>query len=154
MSLRVINYVDKIAEECFSDEDKSVLEYREGKRNITIAHTFKKYYRKACYAYTEEDLYNDICITKRENRDILEQLKALERHLALILDPSSYDKIFTRSENSQFKSKNTQVGTDKTDTTSNTTSNATTDDISSTTSIGSAQEGSAENNSVCKLEEA
>lgn len=152
--IRIRNIKDKIAEHCFSEEEKAVLEYPCGQQRITIADQIQYYYRTACYKYTEEELFKAICILKEENIDLYLQLESFRDYLKMALNPSNYDKMFIRTESNQHNTRSGNLNTDVSKSKTDTDTHSTTGDTSSTASLGISQDATSETNEVCKIEDA
>lgn len=99
-----------VSEECFTDEEKEVLEFKQGKRIITIEKILnRKYGKRAIRFKTKDDYLDAFTLILEPNLYRIDEIKELKEKIKIIKTPSShYD-----SNLNTIVGKNKSIGTNR-----------------------------------------
>lgn len=93
---RNINLIlGEVANRCFTEEQKQILEYQQGTTTITIADQLKRQYSGMYLVHSVDDTFNYIAQIVYENSYLIDEIKDLQERIKLIKDPRSYKETST-----------------------------------------------------------
>lgn len=80
----------QIADNCFSEEQRQILEYRQGKTDITIADQIERFYGTRYLLYSLPHTIKIFSQIVHENEHLIDEIKEYKRKIEIIKDPSNY----------------------------------------------------------------
>lgn len=151
--IKVTDLAEKIKNNCFTDEEKQILEFSINNRVIDISKQIKFYFKNCCYRHTEEELFDAIIMVKEDNKDLLKQIANYQITIKTALNPLAYQNLKTsrinrddiRGAMSQNSSNTTTNNKSKTDTVAN--------DFSQSGELNKGRSATSEVNQVSNLKE-
>lgn len=85
----------EVGDKCFTEEQKEILEYTQGKIRVTIADQLKRHFWGMYLVHSPEDTFNYFSQIIYENSYLIDEIKDLQEKIKLIKDPRSYKKTST-----------------------------------------------------------
>lgn len=92
-TLKIKDVIDTIVKNCFSEEDKQILEFTQNQTQITVKHQFLIHHKHACYEGELQDLELAIMYKIHQNQDLLLRIKDYTQNITKLLDLDEYNKV-------------------------------------------------------------
>lgn len=84
---------EQIASQCFTEEQKEILEYEQGKIKVTIADQINRFYGDKYLVWSEFKTLNLAAQIIHENEHLIDEIKDLKEKIKLLKDPRNFKKI-------------------------------------------------------------
>lgn len=101
----------EISHQCFTDEQREILEYQQGKLKITIADQLNRFYGHKYLVWSESKTLNIAAQIVHENEHLIEEIKTLKEKIKILKDPGNYKRVVT-TKTSSLGCANSQTNTD------------------------------------------